>query len=293
MRTVAKGRDDATVLRLLEAATAVLARSGIERPRFEAEILLRYAMRLPDRALLYLEPERKPSPGARRRFFDFVTRRAAGEPLPYITGEKEFFSLMFYVTPDVLIPRPVTEHLVEACLRWLARQEKKRLAALDIGTGSGNIAVALAVNNPYLRVVATDIEHRALLVAKRNARRHRVATRVRFVCCDMVSAIKPDTRFDLVVSNPPYVTTAEYDSVPREVRREPKIAVFAGSDGLFFYQRILKEAAPLLAPDGLLALELNPKLTPDVKSLTREAGFSYIMTLPDLYGQTRVLLAHR
>ncbi len=291
MEGVAK--DEGTVLRLLVVASGVLARAGIEQPRFEAEILLRNAMRLPDRALLYVEPQRKPTRAARRRFFDFVSRRAAGEPLPYIIGEKEFFSLPFYVTKDVLIPRPVTEHLVEACLRWLRRQEKKRLLVLDIGTGSGNIAVSLAVNNPYVRVVATDISHAALLVAKRNARRHRVATRIRFVCCDIVASINPKIRFDLLVSNPPYVTTAEFNAVPKEVRREPMLAVFAGDDGLLFYRRILKEAAPLLSADGLLALELNPNTVSAVKDLVLEAGFTYLMSLPDLYGQKRVLLAHR
>lgn len=291
MKTVA--RDDATVIRLLKVATAVLGRFGVERPRFEAEVLLRYAMRLPDRALLYLDPERKPSPSVKRRFFEYVSRRAAGEPLPYIVEEKEFFSLKFYVNPDVLIPRPVTEHLVEASLRWLLRQDRKRLFVLDIGTGSGNVSVAIAVNNPFVRVVATDISCKALLVAKRNARRHKVATRIRIVCCDLVAGLHPDIRFDLIVSNPPYVTAAEYDSVPQEVRREPKIAVFAGSDGLLFYRRIFREAAPLLRYDGLLALELNPSLVADIKELASKAGFSYLMTIPDLYGQARVLLAHR
>ena len=291
MRAVARGK--ATVLRLLEVATGVLARAGVERPRFEAEVLLRYAMRLADRALLFLEPERRPSPAARKRFFDYVSRRAAGEPLPYIVGEKEFFSLPFYVTPDVLIPRPVTEHLVEACLRWLARQEKHTYLVADIGTGSGNIAVALAVNDPRVRVVATDISHGALLVAKRNLQRHRVASRVRLIRCDLLNAIHPDVRFDIIVSNPPYVTTAEYNAVPKEVRREPRLAVFAGADGLFFYRRIFTEALRLLHQDGLLALELNPTTASDVKELASRAGLGYLLTIPDLYGKTRVLLAHR
>lgn len=285
--------DERSVVALLREGARLLRTAAVESPRLEAEVLLRTALGLPERSHLYLAPGEPVARDAERRYFEMLRRRVSGEPLAYVVGEKEFFSLSFLVGDAVLIPRPATEHVVEAAVEWCRRRRWSGPAtALDVGTGSGCVAVALAAGEPRLRVTAVDVSGEALRVAKENVRRHRLASRVRLIRCDLVSAVDPRRRFDLIVSNPPYVTSAEYERLPSEVRREPRAALLAGDDGLLFYRRIFREALPLLAPDGLLVLELNPNTAEAVSVAARKAGLACEIR-KDYSGADRVLLARR
>ena len=180
------------------------------RPQVEAELLLAHLLNQP-RTYLYAHPEARLSAEQAATYANWVQRRAAGEPLPYITGQIEFFGLMFAVTPDVLIPRPETETLVEAALTWL--KTHPAATAVDVGTGSGCIAVTLAVHVPVLRLYATDISRAALDVARANAERHDVAERIAFIEGDLLMPLPEPV--DLIVSNPPYVADDEWDALPR------------------------------------------------------------------------------
>lgn len=209
----------------------------------------------------------------------YLHQRLNGVPTQYITGRQEFFGRDFHVTPDVLIPRPETEHLIEAALAVEARN------ILDIGTGSGAIAVTLALETKA-RVVATDISERALRMARSNA--ERLSARVDFVACDLAGAL--GGAFDLIVSNPPYIPRTE--SLPREVREhEPEIALYGGEDGFEIYRRLIPEAERLLAPAGWLMMEIAYNAADAMRQ--RLAAWKDIRVIPDLAGLPRVVQAKR
>src|SRR5271166_1187084 len=197
---------------MLEEARRALAVAGVDTARLDAEVLLARACGIPRAMLLAGTPQL--TPDVIRKFRRMVARRATHEPLAYIIGRKEFFSLDFEVTAAVLIPRPDTETLVEAALKFLTTREQARI--LDIGTGSGAMAVALAMNAPDARIVATDISEDALEVARHNAMRHRCEDRIELVRADLFP--KDDSRFDLIVSNPPYIADDDLDSLQPEIR---------------------------------------------------------------------------
>jgi len=191
-------------------------------------------------------------------FLALTARRAAGEPAQYLTGTQEFFGLELRVTPAVLIPRPETEHLVEAALAW-SETQRRPLRFLDIGTGSGAIAIAIAVNLPGVEIFAADISSAALDVARENAVRLGVSERIRFVESDLLSALgSADLPFDAILSNPPYIPSTDAATMQREVvGHEPHTALFAGMDGLDIYRRLIPAAYAALRPGGLLALEIG------------------------------------
>ncbi|HEX9190637.1 MAG TPA: peptide chain release factor N(5)-glutamine methyltransferase [Candidatus Deferrimicrobiaceae bacterium] len=222
----------------------------------EAEILVSAVTGVP-RSRLFLWAERDAA-GAAGRLLPLIARRAAGEPLQYVLGAWEFYGREFLLTPDTLIPRPETEGLAERAMAVLRRKGAKPSLALDVGTGSGAIAVTLAAEIPSARVVATDISPEALRTAGKNARRHGVGGRVLFACCDMDSALKCGGRFDVVVSNPPYVADGEWESLPAGVRQhEPPRALLAGPDGLSVLRRLVAGAGELLSPGGELWCEIG------------------------------------
>ncbi len=255
----------------------------MEEPLREADFLLARALRT-DRARLHADPPAL-TPAAARRFLGWVERRARREPAAYVLGRAEFWSLEFRVTPAVLVPRPETEHLVEAALRALAGTAAPRVA--DVGTGSGCVAVALARERPDARVVATDRSAAALAVARGNARAHAVAGRVRFVRADLLEGLRGP--FDLVLSNPPYVGDGE--EVAPEVLHEPREAVFAGPDPVAVYRSLAAGAARLLRPGGTLAVEVTPERAGAVAATFREAGMIPALPILDLAGHARVLMA--
>jgi release factor glutamine methyltransferase len=225
------------------------------------------------------------------RYSSMIERRRKGEPIQYITGETEFYGLPFRVTPDVLIPRPETEILVERVGTLVPLFPKPRI--VDVGTGSGAIAIALAHDWPCTQISAIDVSNSALDLAMSNARRTGFADQIRFLHGDLLAPVKGET-FDMIVSNPPYVPAADRNSLSVEVRdHEPAVALFAGIDGLEIYRRLIPAAFAALAPGGFLALEIGFGQPPAIDSLLIEAGFSDIQFTPDLQGISRVAVARR
>ena len=221
------------------------------------------------------------------RFANFVARRAAFEPIQYILGAQEFFGLPFVVTPDVLIPRPETEHLVEAVFERVTPQADTHI--LDVGTGSGAIAVALAHALPQAHLTAVDLSPAALAVARRNAQRHGVSERVTFLQSDLLAACD-HAQFDVVVSNPPYIAEKE-GLEPQVARWEPRSALYAGPTGLEIYVRLIPQAREALRPDGWLLLEIGHGQSPAIGELLSD--WNDVSFLNDLQGIPRVAVARR
>jgi len=261
-----------------------------------AELLLMHTLGR-DRAWLYAHPESELESASAEKYFELVARRTAGVPTQYLTGKQEFWGLEFEVTPDVLIPRPETEHVIEAALERVgAAHRDDELSIADVGTGSGCIAVALARELPRGEIVATDISAAALDVARRNASRHGVAQRIQFVETNLLDAIAGGARkFDLIASNPPYIPHGDKSALQREVRaHEPEIALFAGDDGLAVYAPLIRGAANLLRPGGILILELGYNSLAGVREILDGAGiWRDIRVAHDLAGIPRVISASR
>lgn len=277
-----------TVREALRWATGVLG-AVAERPRVEAEILLGTLLGR-GRPHLLAHPEEVLERETAASFVYLVRRRAAGQPLPYLTGRMEFYGLEFAVTPDVLIPRPETELLVEEALAWL--EHRSGVRAVDVGTGSGCVAVTLARHAPRLYLYAVDLSAAALGVACSNAQRHGVDERVGFLQGDLLRPLAAP--LDLIVSNPPYVATTEWDALPPSVRREPRLALLAGSSGLDAIRRLLPQAAARLRAGGLLLVEIGERQGETVASLARPLfPRDDVAILRDLAGRERLLRVRR
>lgn len=290
-----------TVGGLLAWATNQLHRHGVPAARWDAEVLLGAVIGAPPLrlALMIADPV---SAEAAAQYRELVRRRAAREPLQYILGRQEFMGLDFAVDDRVLVPRPETEHLVEAALAYLneaalgrtASAAEDAMLAADLGTGSGAIAVALAVGVPGLRVWAIDISADAIAVATANAARHGVADRIVFAVGDLFAPLpeKLIGRLTLVASNPPYIASRELPELQAEVRREPRLALDGGPDGLAFYRRIVAEAPRWLRAGGLLALEIGAGQGAAVAGMVADSGAYADWTVQrDYAGHDRVVLA--
>ena len=260
--------------------------SAVPTSRRDAELLLMRVLDC-DRAYLLTHPEAELTAEQAALYEDWLARRALHEPVQYIVGEQEFFGLKFRVTPDVLIPRPETEHLVEAALARTDREAAPCIA--DIGTGSGAIAVALAHALPQARITALDISTAALAVAQENAESHGVSGRIRFVESDLLAVVAGE-QFDVVVSNPPYV--AEGETLEPQVRDyEPASALFAGAEGLDVYKRLIPQAWAALRPGGWLLLEIGHGQRDALERLL--TGWGSVSFIADLQGILRVACAQR
>jgi release factor glutamine methyltransferase len=266
----------------LQAARARLATTS-RNPRRDAEVLLAHVLRC-DQAALLTHPERLLSPAEADQLESFLNRRLASEPMQYITGSQEFFGLLFEVTPAVLIPRPETEHLVEAALEHIGGEA---IRIVDVGTGSGAIAVSLAHARPQSHVTAVDLSPAALEVAGRNAHRHGVLDRVTFLQSNLLVEVD-GADFDMVVSNPPYIAEGEVLE-PQVANYEPQSAVYAGPTGLEVYERLIPEARKVLKPGGWLLLEIGFGQQPAVEALLR--GWRSVSVVHDLQGIPRVVQA--
>jgi release factor glutamine methyltransferase len=259
-----------------------------------AELLIMFTLAC-DRAYLYAHPERELTPDETQRYDDALARRSTGEPAQYITGHQEFWGLDLIVSPAVLIPRPETEHVVEAVLE-LAKADGRgpsphALSIVDVGTGSGAIALALAKELPSAEIHATEISPQALEVARANAARHELASRIEFHPADLLDGLSPAS-FDFVVSNPPYVGESEEDTVQLEVRKfEPRNAVFAGPTGLEVIERLIPQAHTALKPDGWLVFEISGTIADRVRSLL--ASWDKVEIKNDLQGIARVAIARK
>lgn len=265
----------------LKEAIAILAPVS-ETPRLEAEVLLAHVTGL-TRTAIVAHPERPLAPDEKARYNELLALRAGGVPLPYLTGKMEFYGLEFTVTSDVLIPRPETEMLVERAL------EREPQTAVDVGTGSGCVAVALAVHLPHARIWATDISRAALRVAAENARCHGVADRILFLQADLLSPLRGPV--DLIVSNPPYIAAEEWDSLPASVREyEPRQALDGGPGGLQIIRRLLEDAPRLLRPGGAMLIEIGAGQGSRATALACALiPGSHVRIHPDLAGRDRVL----
>ncbi len=286
---------DWTIGRLLNWTTDYLTRHGVEDARLASEVLLAHAAGC-RRIDLYTRFERTVAGGQLDRFRDWVRRAAAGEPIAYIVEEKEFFSLAFRVTPDVLIPRPETEVLVECVLDHCARAGLSQPQLLDIGTGSGCIVVAVLTQLESARAVATDVSPAALTIAKLNAERHGVSDRLALVKADRLALpgeVVPESGFDVLMSNPPYVGVDGMDSLDTMVRKyEPAVALTNGGDGLSFYRSIAESGASLLAAGGVVIIEVANGQAASASEVVEETGkFVHRETRTDrVVGQDRVVV---
>jgi release factor glutamine methyltransferase len=294
-----------TVARLLADATAVLAAAGVQTPRLDAEVLLAAACGV-DRGALYARPREAILPHCRDDLRSMLARRIAREPLQYIVGRQEFWSLDFVATPDVLIPRPETELLVELAIEALCgfprapgegQGEGKRRAAqpltvCDLGTGSGCIAVALACELPGAEIWALDSSRPALAVAMTNARRHRVADRIHFVESDLFAAVDGQC-FDAIIANPPYVSSVELERLQPELAWEPRHALDGGPAGLDVIRRLVNAAPEYLVDGGWLIMEIGADQPEPVRALAESVQFSEVSVRTDYAGLPRVLLARR
>ena len=275
---------------VLRAAIMRLEDSRVGSSRLNAEILLMHTLGC-DRAYLYAHPERELNEEELTRYDEHLSERARGVPAQYITGHQEFWGLDFLVAPGVLIPRPETEHLVEAVLELVRAHELKRPRIVDVGTGSGCIPIALAHELPDVDLYATDLSPEALEIAHANTSRLQVQNRIHFRQTDLLEGL-PDAHFDIVASNPPYVGESEHDKVQLEVRKfEPHMAVFGGAEGMDIYRRLIPQARRVLRPDGWLSVEIG--YSQEQKVLELLSGWSDVRSVPDLQGIPRVVLARK
>jgi release factor glutamine methyltransferase len=324
------GEEHLDVRTALKRGIAELRDANIPSYTLAAELLLLHVLDR-DRAWLYAHPE-EVIPGLdAHRFLSLILRRAEGEPTQYITGKQEFWGLEFEVTPDVLIPRPETEHVIEVALDRLALREIRAgrkqtpsgegLNIIDVGTGSGCIAIALAKELPGAQIIATDISVAALAVARRNAARHAFSDCIQFIACDLlneatisdalpsvvgaqhaaplqvnvstVDAARP-RQFDLIVSNPPYIGRKEEETLMREVRdHEPELALYGGEEGYELYADLIAQTAQHLKPGGILVLELGHNSLPAVQPLLDLPEWTNVGVTKDLAGIDRVIAAER
>jgi len=274
----------------LHAAVNQLEAAGISEPRISAEVLIFHALGC-DRAHLYAHPERELTAAEQSAYYELIVRRASGEPLQYLTGHQEFWRRDFLVTPAVLIPRPETEHLIEETLALVAAFKiGPRLKLIDVGTGSGAIAVTLACELPEAEVHAVDLSPEAVEVARHNA--ERLGARVHFAVSDVLASVTRDASFDFVVSNPPYVGLNEADKVQQVVRDyEPHLALFAGEEGLNVIRRLIPQASEALRSGGWLLMEIGYSQAQSVMALLE--GWHSVHAIPDLAGIPRVIAARK
>jgi len=275
----------------LNSAIDQLKAARVGSPRLNAETLLMFTLAC-DRAYLYAHPERELSADEHARYFDSIAQRSQGMPAQYITGHQEFWGMDLIVSPAVLIPRPETEHVIETVLELIgARTSSSYDHIVDVGTGSGAIALALAKELPNAEIHATEISPAALEMARANAARHQLASRISFHETDVLHGLQPSS-FDFVVSNPPYVGESEEDWVQLEVRKcEPRNAVFAGSTGLEVIVRLIPQAHAILKPGGWLVFEISGTIAAGVEQLL--SGWQSLHLTNDLQGIPRVAAAQK
>jgi release factor glutamine methyltransferase len=273
---------------VLQANARSLKEAGIENPQLEAEILLAHCLKV-ERIRLYTRWHDELPESQVRAFQALISRRLRHEPIAYITGHREFWSMDFLVTPEVLIPRPETEFVVESALDHISG----RAGVIDVGTGCGAIAVCLARERPQIHVYAIDISESALKVARANAIRHKVIDRITFMRADLLSPFGPCAA-DGIVSNPPYIPTREIRNLPIEIRDyEPRAALDGGTDGLECSRRLMKEAGPILKSHGWLIFEMGFGQKDSLVAEIQGEGYQVQDVVPDYAGLDRVMVARK
>lgn len=283
-----------TIGRLLTWTTDYLKKSGSETPRLDAEVLLAAACQC-SRIALYTSFNEPCEETSRAAFREWVKRRASGEPVAYLVGHREFYSLPFKVNRHVLIPRPETELVVVRLLDYARQRGTPGLRIADVGTGSGILAVCAAKHLPEAEVTAIDLSPEALAVARENAGTHEVADRIRFLESNLLAALPTDEQLDCVISNPPYVSEAEYAKLPPDVlEHEPRLALIGGPTGAEVIERLVQEAAGKLSPGGCLIVEFSPMIAARVKQFLETHGdYEQVEVTKDLAGHARIISAVR
>jgi release factor glutamine methyltransferase len=294
-----------TVLEVIQRSTGFLTRKGVESPRLQAELLLAHALQLP-RMQLYLDFERTLTPTQQDTVREMIKRRGEREPLQHIIGSTNFCGLEIQVSRAVLIPRPETELLAEQGWTFLNQRAVpgteastadgdtpgRNPLALDFGTGSGCVAIALAVKAPAAHVVAIDIEPEALAMARCNAAWHQVDDRIEFLLGDGLNALTPNTGFDLITANPPYIPTIEIDGLEPEVRdHDPRRALDGGVDGLDFYRTLARDAQRFLKPAGKIMLEFGDAQEDALRNLFAGEMWVVEQIVSDYTPRPRILIA--
>lgn len=285
---VLRGRPTSTVEAQLHAASGRLRAARLPTPALDAEVLLGHVLGV-CREAFFTHPERRLNLAQQRRYTRLVDRRVARVPVAYLTGVREFFGHPLRVTPRVLIPRPETEILVERAILFLRSHPKKR-DVIDLGTGSGAIAVAVARAAPHARIQALDISRAALLVASRNARALKIVRQVVFRQSDLLARARPA---DLILANLPYLSASRRRTMPEDVRHEPLAALNGGQDGLSLIRRALRQAPSVVRPGGCLLFECDPLQARRLESLALETWpQAIVQTVRDLAGRPRVVEVH-
>ena len=285
-----------TITQAITEGAQRLQAAGVDRERLTAGVLLGHVLDL-DRTQLLTRSEEQVEQTRHNHYLALIERRAHGEPLQYLTGHQEFYGLDFIVTPDVLIPRPETEFLIERVLMAVAELKQDSPLIVDVGTGSGCIAVTLAKQLPGARLIATDVSSAALAVARTNAERHSMLARIQFLEGDLLAPLAKrgvDGSVDLVVSNPPYVTEDCREVLQREVRDwEPGAALFGGADGMAFYRRLLADTPQILKLDGYVVLEIGFSQIDSISEMVKDSAFRLLDITRDLQNIPRTLCLRR
>ncbi|MCK4423711.1 MAG: peptide chain release factor N(5)-glutamine methyltransferase [Candidatus Omnitrophica bacterium] len=292
--------DNFKIPEILNLARKQLADFGFDSSRADAELILSFVLNC-SRSDLYLKQDHLKSK-EKKRFEELLKRRVLGEPVQYLTNRAYFFGLEFYVEPGVLIPRPETEILVQTVLDRVRpllcpeHQAQDQACILDIGAGAGNISIALTKNQVSCKIATIDISKKAIDIGLKNAKKHNVGSCIEFRCfdCDNLKLLLAKEQLKLIVSNPPYIPSEDIDLLDKEVRREPRIALDGGGDGLKFYCPIIKQAGIYLKVHGCLVLEIGQDQAEDVTALIQQTGrFEDIEVIQDLNQRDRVVLAKR
>lgn len=279
------------IIELICFAGKMLSEEGIDTAYLDAEILMRHALGCKREELFLLSNEILDQEKI-DYFMNLIERRKKREPVAYITEKKEFFSREFIVSQEVMIPRPETETLVERVIDIIRLNNIKNM--LDIGTGSGIIAITLSLNFPELKICATDISDDALNVARKNAIMHGVESRIEFVKSDLFDGLDPEKKFDLIVSNPPYIPSRDIPLLDPEIRDyEPRVAIDGGLDGLDVIRRIARDSHNYMQKGGFLVMEVGEGQGPSVLEILRGSNYSDCMIFKDLSGKERCIVSRK
>ena len=282
-----------TVLEAIQKSTEFLVKKSVESPRLQTELLLAHLLKMP-RMKLYLNFDRALSPAEIDSLRELVKRRGQREPLQYIVGSTSFCGYEIAVSRHALIPRPETELLAELGWKFLSTINHQLSTALDFGTGTGCIAIALAAKCPNANITALDVSADALALAKQNALQNQVAERIEFLQGDGFAALSTKTQFDLLIGNPPYIASAEIETLDPEVKGfDPLGALDGGADGLDFYRRLATEAKPFLKPDGKIMLEFGDGQADEIKKIFENEKWIVEAVQEDYSQRARILTAHK
>ena len=279
------------ISQLLKEAASRFKAEVLPIPGLDAEVLLAFSIGR-ERHFLYAHPAKEIPAVEMKRFRSLIARRMRGEPVAYITGKKEFWSLNFKVTPDVLIPRPDTEVLIEEILKLFVQEREVKIRILEIGTGSGAISVALASELKNASITATDFSPNALAVAEKNAVNNKVGEKISFLCGDMFEPV--EGKFDIIVSNPPYISECEFGSLAPEVREyEPRRALVAGPDGTEFHRKLARNGKRFLEKGGWLVMEMGAGQRFALEKILKDKNYCDIVFHRDYAGIDRVAMARK